>query len=148
MSYPRHSVNRGRLAALLVASSCALWSQSSAIGSLSLTVKAPGGKLVPGAVVTLDSGRGAVIGTTDANGKFLFQNLLPGAIKVKVRAKGLADEVLSATVYVNQTTALNVTLKPVFEATIEVLVSVATEITTPLTTAVNGTDYSLDQILL
>ena len=146
MSYLNHRLDRGRLVALLVASSCALWSQSSAVGSIAMTVKAPGGKALPGAVITLDAGRGAVTGTSDADGKFLFQNLLPGAVKIKVRAKDLADEFLPATVYVNQTTALNVTLRPVVGATIVVVESMTPEVTTPISTAVNGTDYSLDLI--
>lgn len=146
MSYFSLPGNRGRLVALLVASSCALWSQSSAVGSLSITVKGPGGKVLSGATVRLDGGRGVATGITDPNGKFLFQNLLPGTVKVKVHAKDLNEETLSATVYVNQATTLNVTLKPVSSAVVVVVDSITPEVATPISTAVNGTDYGLDLI--
>lgn len=146
MFYPNLRGRQGRLVALLVASSCALWSQSSAVGSLSVAVKGPGGQTVPGATVTLDTGRGLATGTTDAGGMLQFQTLLPGLVKIKVRAKGLAEGVVAATVYVNQVTAVNVTLRPVSGAEVVVVDRLRPEVSTPISTALNGTDYGLEQI--
>ncbi|MBI1751228.1 MAG: TonB-dependent receptor [Acidobacteria bacterium] len=140
------NLGTGRLCALIVASSGWLYAQSNPTGSLSGTVKGPGGAPVAGALLQYDSGRGIHETRTNENGQFLLPQLIPGAAKLKVHAPGMMDVVLQPVVVVNQATQLNIVLTLVAGATVEVISVSTPQAGTEQTTALVGASFDLEAL--
>jgi hypothetical protein len=83
-------------------------------GSLSGTVLDSSGARVPSADVRLQANESSVArqSKSDARGEFRFNDLLPGAYQVTVKAPGLADANATVTVTVSFTREITVTLNP------------------------------------
>ena len=113
--------SRYRLCAMLVASSGLLWSQSSAVGHITGTVRGADGKVLVGALVQAVTPRGTLETRTNESGQFRFVQLVPNRIKVKVNAKGFAEFAADTLVVVNETTTLNVKLHSEASATVVVV---------------------------
>lgn len=76
-------------------------------GSIRGTITDPNGAVLPGATVTLSGPTGEQSFTTDSNGRFEAQNLLPGNYVVKVVQTGFKTLSVNATVYVGKTTTVD-----------------------------------------
>jgi hypothetical protein len=115
---------------LLYAAGC-LFGQA-VFGNISGTVQDASGSAVPGATVTItDLDRGSVYATqSSADGNYAQTHLLSGRYQVSIAAAGFGGFNANATVQVDATTHLNVTLTP---ADIKTTVSVTDA--TPLITA-------------
>lgn len=135
------NLSTGRICALIIASSGLLFAQSNPTGSISGTVKGPGGALIAGALLQYDSGRGTQEVRTNEKGQFLLSQLIPGLAKLKVHAKGMTDVSLQAMVLVNQSTQLNLVLKPEAEAVVEVVAQPAPQAGAEQTTALVGATF-------
>ncbi|BDU74721.1 TonB-dependent receptor [Mesoterricola silvestris] len=107
----RHSIwETGRIAALLVASSGLLFSQSSSVGNIMGTVKGPDGKVVNGALVQALTSRGVQELRTNNRGEFIFRQMVPGSVRIKVSAPGTSGFDSALTVVANQTNRMDIKL--------------------------------------
>jgi len=136
----------GRVLALIVASSGMLFSQSSAVGTLSGTVSGSDRKPIPGALVRVDTGRGVLETRTNGKGHFLFSNLLPGSVTVQVNAEHRQAFKIQVNVLANQGTALNIPLHPINEIVVEVVANSSREVGVDPAVAVSGTNFTAEQI--
>lgn len=146
MIRPGQSSGRGRLCALIVASSTLLFSQSAAVGNITGLVTGPGGRSLAGALVQVDTGRGMREFRSGADGKFMVPQLLPGAVKVHVTAKGMNAFRTTVTVVSNQNVVLNVPLAPVAEASVEVVAVQNPEVGVDPGVAVTGRNFDAEAI--
>lgn len=94
--------------------SLALLAQESAVkGNLGGTVYDASGAVVTGANVTMVGPTGKATTKTDAEGRFSFDRLTPGAYSVRAEASGFkATEIKSVEVFTNRTSSLRLTLEP------------------------------------
>jgi len=99
-----------RIAALIVASSGLLFSQSSSVGNITGTVKGPDGKAAIGALVQAHTSRGVQELKTGAQGEFTFRQMVPGTVRIKVSSKGAAAFEGALTVVANQTNRMDIKL--------------------------------------
>ena len=97
---------------LTFASSAALAQTTLTTGSIAGDVVDTAGAVVPGATVKLTGPLGERTTTTNDQGHYSFDNLVPGTYTVRVEKGNFkAAEVTQVTVLVNKTTAANVTLE-------------------------------------
>src|SRR5215469_5950268 len=96
--------------------------EGSTRGSMAGTVLDPSKAVVPDATVILTGPLGNQTQTTNAQGAFVFRDLVPGNYAVKVQKTGFSNTVLPAVnVLINNTATVNVTLNPgSVETTVEV----------------------------
>ncbi len=141
MIRPDRLAGLGKLCCILAAASPFLLSQSASVGNLAGTVAGPGRKPLAGAVVQVDTGRGIREARTGEDGKFFFAQLLPGTVKVRVTAPGLATFASHVTVVANQNTVLAVPLSPVAEARVEVVAVANREVGVDPTVAATGVNF-------
>jgi outer membrane protein OmpA-like peptidoglycan-associated protein len=66
------------------------------LASLQVLVRDPFGKPVVGATVAIEGAQGADQGTTDAEGRLLLEDELPGTYRVKVSKQGFRDQAVDA----------------------------------------------------
>jgi iron complex outermembrane receptor protein len=79
------------LIAFVIAITSGAWAQ--ATGRVTGTVNDPEGLVVPGVTVTLTSGTGALRTTvTDAEGRYVFENVSPGAYQVSFELPGFSAQ--------------------------------------------------------
>jgi len=96
--------------------------EGSTRGSMAGTVSDPSKAVVPGATVTVTGPLGNATQTSNAQGAFVFRDLVPGSYSVKVQKTGFSNTVMPAIdVLINNTATVNVTLNPgSVETTVEV----------------------------
>ena len=96
--------------------------EGSTRGSMAGTVMDPSKAVVPDATVTVTGPLGNQTQTTNAQGAFVFRDLVPGNYAVKVQKTGFSNTVLPTVgVLINNTATVNVTLNPgSVETTVEV----------------------------
>ena len=140
------NLSAARICALLVASSGALFAQSNAAGGIGGTVKGPDGAPISSALVRLDSGRGTFEARTDQKGQFLFSQQIPGGARLKVHAEGMTDVSMQVTVVVNQVAQLNIALKPIAGATIEVVAYAPPQAGADTSTALIGATFTQETL--
>lgn len=133
-----------RIAALIVASTGILFSQSSPVGNIAGVVKGPDGKALGGALVQAITSRGTLEERTSARGEFSFRQLVPGSTRVKVSAPGTAGFTSAMVVVANQTSRMDIKLAPA-GVTVEVVASAPVE-TVDTTQAQTGLVMTMDQI--
>ncbi|BDU74151.1 TonB-dependent receptor [Mesoterricola silvestris] len=137
---------RSRLIALLIAASPTLvWAQTSPVGHLVGNIKSPDGKPVSHQLVRVATPRGNHEATTDAKGQFLVPNLVPGKVTVKVAVPGMVDIRTDIVITVNQTSTLNLQLRPQASAVVEV-VAMAEALAVDPSQAKTGLMTNFDQI--
>jgi len=130
---------------LMVATSLFAQSGGSTTGTISGTVKANDGSMLPGVTVTATSPKlqGSRVAYTGANGDYIIRGLTPGKYAVKFEMSGLASSDKSVTVDLGQTAQLDVQLNP--ETKTETITVVASA-PSALTTTQLGTNYKQDTI--
>ena len=97
---------------LAFASSAALAQTTLTTGSIAGDVVDSNGAVVPGATVKVSGALGERTTTTTDQGRYSFDNLVPGSYTVRVEKENFkAAEVTEVTVLVNKTTTANVTLQ-------------------------------------
>lgn len=106
----RHLNNR--IATLLIASSGALFAQTSAVGHVAGKVTHPDGTPAANQLVQVVTPRGNRELRTDAKGQFLVANLVPGKVVVRIDARDMMEFRSEILVMVNQTATLNIHLRP------------------------------------
>lgn len=94
--------------------SLSLFAQESTVkGNLAGTVYDSSGAVVPKAKVTMVGPTGTSTANSDAEGRFSFDRLVPGAYSVKAEAQGFkATEVKAIEVFANRSSSLRLTLEP------------------------------------
>jgi hypothetical protein len=130
---------------LMVATSLFAQSGGSTTGTISGTVKANDGSMLPGVTVTATSSalQGSRVAYTGTNGDYILRGLTPGKYAVKFEMSGLASEDKSVTVELGQTAEVSVQLSPTTKTeTITVVASAPSA----LTTTQLGTNYKQDTI--
>ena len=101
------------LAVLAVLAPCASAQESAAKGTLNGTVVDSTGGTIVGASVTLSGPFGDVNQLTNGSGVFIFQDLVPGAYKIRIEMKGFkTSQVAGVTINVGSVTAIRVPLEP------------------------------------
>lgn len=112
--------------------------ESSVRGNLSGAVSDPSGAVIQGAQVTITGPIGEKTATTDAEGRFLFQVLIPGSYSVKVTKEGFKTaEIKSAQVETGKTSSISVKLELGTSSTV-VEVNAATVAVDTTSTAVSS----------
>jgi hypothetical protein len=91
-----------------------VFAQETAVkGNISGVVQDSTGAVVPAAKVSLTGPQGERVATTEADGRFLFSLLQPGAYGIKVEKQGFrASEVKGVVVDIGKTTSLALKLEP------------------------------------
>ncbi|MGA8223688.1 MAG: carboxypeptidase regulatory-like domain-containing protein [Candidatus Acidiferrales bacterium] len=130
------------LAVLVAFAPCVSAQESAAKGSLNGTVVDSTGGSIVGANVTLTGPFGNQNQTTNGQGIFIFQDLIPGTYKVRIEMKGFrAAEVPDVTINVGRVSAIRVQLEPgSITSTVEVVASAVTVDTTSTAVATNLND--------
>src|SRR5580700_11346111 len=93
--------------------SCLLWPQNPR-GTLRGTVQDTTGALIPSASVVIQA-RGSSLhreATTNSQGQFRLDDLLPGTYRVRVSAKGFAEAQSNVAVIVSSARDITVTMSP------------------------------------
>src|SRR5712692_10500328 len=132
---------------LVLLLSVGLFAQESAVkGNLGGTVADATGAVVPKAKVTLTGPTGNMTTTTDSQGRFMFDLLVPGYYSVKAEQTGFkAVDVKQIEVFTNRTSTVPITLQPgAVTETIEVSATSigVDETSTRLEATLNDTFYS------
>ncbi|HEY6247207.1 MAG TPA: carboxypeptidase regulatory-like domain-containing protein [Pyrinomonadaceae bacterium] len=98
---------------VLALASTAVWAQTTlTTGSIAGDVVDANGAIVPGATVKVTGPLGERTATTNDQGRFVVDNLVPGNYTVRVEKENFkAAELTSVTVLVNKTITANVTLQ-------------------------------------
>jgi hypothetical protein len=122
--------------------------ESAVKGNLGGTVTDPSGAVVQGAKVDLSGPTGDRTASTDAEGRFLFQVLIPGMYSVKISKDGFKTaEVKSAEVQTGRTSAVAVKLELGTSATtVEVSAAAIAVDTTSTAVASNLTDSFYESV--
>ncbi|MEK6372518.1 MAG: TonB-dependent receptor [Acidobacteriota bacterium] len=130
---------------LMVATSLFAQSGGSTTGTISGTVKASDGSMLPGVTVTATSPKlqGSRVAYTGTNGDYILRGLTPGKYAVKFEMSGLTSSDKSVTVDLGQTAQLDVQLNP---STKTETITVVASAPSALTTTQLGTNYKSDTI--
>ena len=130
---------------LMVATSLFAQSGGSTTGTISGTVKANDGSMLPGVTVTATSAalQGSRVAYTGSNGDYIIRGLVPGKYAVKFEMSGLASTDKSVIVELGQTAQLDVQLNP--ETKTETITVVASA-PSALTTTQLGSNYKQETI--
>jgi hypothetical protein len=108
--------------------------ESSVRGNLSGTVSDTSGAVIQGAKVTISGPTGEKTATTDAEGRFLFQVLVPGSYSVKVSKDGFRTaQIRSAQVLTGKTSTIAVSMEVGTSSTIVEVNAAAVEVDTTST---------------
>src|SRR6266478_4404190 len=101
------------LIAMLFSLTAISFGQESAVkGNLAGTVTDPSGAVIQGAKVTVVGPTGERTAQTDAEGRFLFQVLIPGYYSVRITKEGFkSTEVKSAEVVTGKTSSVNLKME-------------------------------------
>ena len=132
----------------LVTMGFAQGTESAVKGNLGGTVTDPSGAVVQGAKVDLTGPTGDRTANTDAEGRFLFQVLIPGMYNVKISKDGFKTaEVKSAEVQTGRTSAVSVKLELGTSATtVEVSAAGVAVDTTSTAVSSNLTDQFYESV--
>jgi hypothetical protein len=116
--------------------------ESAVKGNLAGTVSDPSGAVIQGAKVTITGPTGEKAGDTDAEGKFLFQVLVPGYYSVRITKEGFkTTEIKSAEVVTGRTSVVTLKMElGTSSTTVEVNASSVEVDTTSTAIASNLTD--------
>ena len=138
------------LAVLAVLAPCASAQESAAKGTLNGTVVDSTGGTIVGASVTLSGPFGDVNQLTNGSGVFIFQDLVPGAYKIRIEMKGFkTSQVAGVTINVGSVTAIRVPLEPgSITTTVEVVGTAVTVDTTSTAVATNIDDEFFNKLPL
>src|ERR1051326_354011 len=122
--------------------------ESSVRGNLAGTVTDPSGALIQGAQVTIAGPIGEKSATTDAEGRFLFQVLIPGSYSVKVTKDGFKTaDIKAAQVDSGKTATIGVKLELGASSTVvEVTAATVAVDTTSTATQTNLTDNFYENV--
>ena len=116
--------------------------ESSVRGNLAGTVTDPSNAVIQGAQVTISGPIGDKTATTDAEGRFLFQVLIPGNYSVKITKDGFkTSEIKSAQVVTGRTSTITAKLELGTSSTVVEVTAAAVGVdTTSTATSSNLTD--------
>ncbi|MBZ5570367.1 MAG: TonB-dependent receptor [Acidobacteriia bacterium] len=117
-------------------------SESAVKGNLAGTVTDPSNAVIQGAQVTISGPIGEKTATTDAEGRFLFQVLIPGSYSVKIVKDGFkTSDIKSAQVLTGHTSNISVKLELGTSSTVVEVTAAAVGVdTTSTATSSNLTD--------
>src|SRR5580700_1351237 len=129
------------LAVLAVLAPCASAQESAAKGTLNGTVVDSTGGTIVGASVTLSGPFGDVNQLTNGSGVFIFQDLVPGAYKIRLEMKGFkTSQVAGVTINVGSVTAIRVPMEPGSITTTVEVVGTAVTVDTSSTAVASNID--------
>jgi len=116
--------------------------ESAVRGNLAGTVTDPSNAVIPGAQITISGPVGDKTATTDAEGRFLFQVLIPGTYSVKISKDGFKTaNIKSAQVDTGKTSTISIKLELGTSATVVEVTAASVGVdTTSTATASNLTD--------
>jgi hypothetical protein len=109
------AVSAGNAApALKLSSRPAVITGAPSSGTLTGTITDPSGAVIPGATLVATGSGGAIVrnATTDSNGQFHLEDLVPGSYRVEAQATGFEKQSFAAEVAPNQQAVADVKLRP------------------------------------